>query len=304
MRRRAVACVAGLLAFLCAAGAPIAGTAPGGAPTSSRAGARSPAPRVENRTLSVFGVRIHYLEAGRGSPVILLHGAGGSADSWRTLMPPLARGARVLAPDQVGFGGSDKPPIDYTTDTLVDFLVRFMAVLGIDRASLVGHATGARVACLFALAHPDRVDRLVLVSGTGHRPDADPEVRRALNFSTLAGARRLLELAYFNDPAYVTDDEVERTFSKRLHSGAGFAIGRLEESYKRGEGFNDDLGPIKAPTLIVWGEDDEIASISAAHKAERQIHGARLVTLPKCGHLPMVEAKSHLERTLREFLQH
>lgn len=298
MSRSAVAATAGLLTLLAGWSGLVA------APSSSRSGPRSPAPRIENRTLSVFGVRVHYLEAGRGAPVILLHGAGGSADSWRPAMASLARGLRVLTPDQIGFGGSDKPPLDYTIDTLVDFLERFMTVLGIDRASLVGHAAGARVACLFALAHPDRVDRLVLVSGTGHRPDPDPEIRRALNFSTLAGARRLLQLAYFDDATYVTDDEVERTFSKRLHSGAAFAIGRIEESYRRGEGFVDDLAAIKAPTLIVWGQEDEIAPISSAHKAERQIHGSRLVTLPKCGHLPMIEAKSRLERALREFLLH
>lgn len=269
--------------------------------TAPRAGSRPAAPRIENRTVSVFGMKIHYLEAGRGAPVILLHGAGGSAETWRSTMTALSRGLRVLAPDQIGFGTSDKPPLDYTPETLVDFLAGFMNRLDIDRASLVGHATGGRVACLFALADPERVDRLVLVSGTGFKPNLDPEVLRALNFSTQAGARRLLELAHFDD-AHVTDEAAEEMFTKRLRSGASYALGRLKEAYERGEGYVDDLSPIKAPTLILWGQDDEMAPISAAHRAKRQIEGARLVTFERCGHLPMVESPKKLQRVLGEFL--
>ncbi|HZM71039.1 MAG TPA: alpha/beta fold hydrolase [Candidatus Cryosericum sp.] len=246
MRLGAHAAAAGLLSLL------VAPPGPGAAPPPARTASRPAAPRIENRTASVLGLKIHYLQSGRGAPVVLLHGTGGSADAWRPAMSALSRDLRVIAPDQIGFGASDKPPIDYTPGTLVDFLGMFLKQLGIDRASLVGHATGARVACLFALAHPDRVDRLVLISGTAYKPNLDQETLAALNFSTLAGARRLLELAYFDDKARVTDALASDLFSKRLRSGSSFTIGRLEESYSRGEGYVDDLSPIQAPTLILW----------------------------------------------------
>jgi len=296
MRRRILASTAGLSLLLVGTLGASAGLA------AARPISRHAAPRIENRTVSVFGMKIHYLEAGRGAPVILLHGAGGTADAWRATMSALSRSLRVLAPDQIGFGASDKPPLDYTPGTLVDFLGKFMTRLDIDRASLVGHATGGRVACLFALARPERVDRLVLVSGTGFKPNMDPEVLRALNFGTLTGARRLLELAHFNDDAHVTDEAAEEMFTRRLRSGASYALGRIEESYGRGVGYVDDLSPIKAPTLILWGQEDEIAPISAAHRAKRQIEGSRLVIFERCGHLPMVESPAKLERALREFL--
>lgn len=295
MRVRASAAAAGLLSCLVSSPAAIAAPPPSGS-------ASRPAPRIENRTASVLGLKIHYLQSGRGAPVVLLHGAGGSSDAWRTTMSELSRDVRLIAPDQIGFGASDKPPLDYTPATLVDFLGMFLAQLGIERASLVGHATGARVACLYALAHPERVDRLVLISGTAYKPNLDDKVLAALNFSTLAGARHLLELDYFDDKARVTDALASELFSKRLRSGSSFTIGRLEESYRRGEGYVDDLSPIQAPTLILWGQEDEMAPIAAAQRAKRQIRGSRLVTFERCGHLPMIEAAAPLQRALREFL--
>jgi 2-hydroxymuconate-semialdehyde hydrolase len=294
MRWRAGAAAAGLLSCLVAS--------PGLAAAPPARGASRPTPRIENRTASVLGLKIHYLQSGRGAPVVLLHGTGGAAEAWRPTMSALSRDVRVIAPDQIGFGASDKPPLDYTPATLVDFLGLFLAQLGIERASLVGHATGARVACLYALAHPERVDRLVLMSGTAYKPNLDEKVLAAHNFSTLAGARHLLELAYFDDKARVTDALASELFSKRLRSGSSFAIGRLEESYRRGEGYVDDLSPIQAPTLILWGQEDELAPIGAAQRAKRQIRGSRLITFERCGHLPMVEAAAPLERALREFL--
>ena len=295
MRVRASAAAAGLLSCLVASPGPIAAPPPSGSASRS-------APRIENRTASVVGLKIHYLQSGRGAPVVLLHGTGGSSDAWRTTMSALSRDVRIIAPDQIGFGASDKPPLDYTPATLVDFLGMFLAQLGIERASLVGHATGARVACLYALAHPERVERLVLISGTAYKPNLDDKALAALNFSTLAGARHLLELAYFDDKARVTDALASELFSKRLRSGSSFTIGRLEESYRRGEGYVDDLSPIQAPTLILWGQEDEMAPIAAAQRAKRQIRGSRLVTFERCGHLPMIEAAAPLQRALREFL--
>jgi len=272
-------------------------------PSAARAAGRTVPPRIENRTLSVFGQKIHYLEAGAGRPVILLHGFGGSAESWRTTMSALAADFRLFAPDQVGFGASDKPAMEYSLETLVDFLERFLTVLGLKQADLVGHSMGGRVACLFALAHPERVSRLALLSGTGHRPHFDDEVQSALNFSNLTEARRLLELLYFDDATYVNDRALEELFSRRLRSGTGYTLSRIQESYRRGEGSVDDLSGIGAPTLIVWGMEDEISSVSGAEKAHRQIERSQVLMLERCGHLPMVEAREKLLTALRDFLQ-
>jgi len=258
--------------------------------------------RLGNRTAALFGLGVHYLEGGQGRPVIFLHGLGGTSESWRPAATALAAGLRVLVPDQIGFGASDKPLLDYSTGTLVDFLAEFMDAVGLEKASLVGHAMGGRVASLFALLHPERVERLVLVSGAGYKPNYDPEVLRALDFDTLAEAHRLLTLMYYDDATRATDAAARKMFAERVRSGSGYAISRMLESYRRGEGFADDLSPIAAPTLIVWGKEDEITAPSAARAARNQIAGSKLVVLERCGHLPMVEAPDELLAALKDFL--
>jgi len=273
----------------------------GAAATAAPARHPTAASRIENRSATVHGLKIHYLEAGYGQPLVLLHGLGGSAESMKPLVAVLARRHHVYAPDQIGFGGSDKPLIDYRITTLVDFLHGFFATLGIERADLVGHAVGARVASLYALEHPERIGRLVLISGAGYRPDLDEEAERALTFATLADARRALTLAYADD-GRATQAAAERLFSARLKSGSAWTVARLVQSFRSGEGWADDLSPIQAPTLIVWGRDDELAKVGVAERAHRQIRGSRLVLLDHCGHLPLEEQPKALESALTSFL--
>ena len=274
-----------------------AAAAPAAAPAPRRPGP----PRVDNRSATVYGSKIHYLESGYGQPIVLLHGLGGGAESLRPLVALLAPRHHVYAPDQLGFGGSDKPLIDYRITTLVEFLHGFLDAVGLERPDLLGHALGARVASLYALEHPGRVGRLVLVSGAGYRPDLDDRTARALAFATIADARRALLLAY-DDDHRATQEAAERLFAARVRNGSAFAVSRLVASFKSSDGFADDLSPIQAPTLVAWGRDDAIAPLSQGEKAHRQIKGSRLVIFDHCGHLPMEEAARPLEEALRAFL--
>ena len=289
-----------------AADATAATSAPPAARTAPRPPARATArprtPRLENRTAAVFGLGMHYLEGGEGRPVIFLHGLGAASESWRATATALAADLHVLVPDQIGFGASDKPLLDYSTAMLVDFLAEFMDEAGLEKASLVGHSMGGRVASLFALRHPERVERLVLVSGAGYKPNYDPDVLRALEFNTVDEAHRLLTLLYYDDATRATDAAARKMFADRVRSGSGYTLGRMIDSYRRAEGFADDLSPITAPTLIVWGKEDEIASPGAARTAHNQIAGSRLLLIERCGHLPMVEAPDEFTAALKEFL--
>jgi pimeloyl-ACP methyl ester carboxylesterase len=256
---------------------------------------------VDNRSATVYGSKIHYLESGYGQPIVLLHGLGGGAETLRPLIALLAPRHHVFAPDQIGFGGSDKPLIDYRITTLVEFLHGFLDAVGADRPDVVGVSLGARVASLYALEHPKRVGRLVLVSGAGYRPDLDDETAQALAFATLSDAKSALLLAY-DDDRRATDAAAERLFAARLRSGSAFTVSRLVASFQSSEGFADDLSGITAPTLIAWGRGDDIAPVSQGEKAHRQIHGSRLVIFDHCGHLVMEEAEKPLEEALTSFL--
>src|SRR5438067_6866400 len=104
--------------------------------------------------VTVFGARIHYVDVGAGPTVILLHGLADDVGVWGSVVPALAAKHRVIALDQVGFGRSDKPLLNYRAATFVDFLDGFLNELKIDRASLVGNSLGGWIAADFALAHP------------------------------------------------------------------------------------------------------------------------------------------------------
>src|SRR5215212_234393 len=126
------------------------------------AAAQAPAPQPSKEVV-VFGQKIRYVEAGSGPVVVLLHGLGGNSTNWAFNTPALAQKFRVVVPDQVGFGGSDKPLINYRIGTYVDFLDKLLAELKVERATLVGNSMGGWVASLYALRYPAKVERLVLV---------------------------------------------------------------------------------------------------------------------------------------------
>src|SRR5438445_12355504 len=151
-----------------------------------------------DKTISVFGQTIHYFDIGSGPVVVLLHGLGSRKDDWLPVLEPMAQKYRLLVPDQLGFGRSDKPLLDYSIQTYVDFLNEFLRQLKVEKASLVGESLGGWIAGLYAAeisggGHLTPVERLVLVDAAGLKQDKPiPD----LNQSSLAGMRAGLEAAY------------------------------------------------------------------------------------------------------------
>src|SRR5438128_3637817 len=131
-------------------------------------------PELRLRGGEVDGLNLHYIVAGRGPAVVLVHGLGGFAESWRHTTRALADRTTVYALDLPGFGASAKPPARYRLSYFASALHGFMEALGIREASLVGHSLGAAAAVTYALTHPARVERLALVGGVvpgfGYRP--------------------------------------------------------------------------------------------------------------------------------------
>src|SRR3954462_13394371 len=130
-----------------------------------------PRAAAAGKDVTVLGFKLHYLEAGRGAPVVLLHGLGGAGSRWTPTLEPLAKDFHVFAPDQIGFGDSDKPLANYHTGMLAEFLVGFLKAAGVPKASLVGNSMGAGVALYTAAKFPQMVDRIVLADGGGFRAD-------------------------------------------------------------------------------------------------------------------------------------
>lgn len=125
----------------------------------------------EDNSIVANGIRTNYLEAGSGPPVVLIHGSGPGVTAyanWRLTIPALAERFRVLAPDMVGFGGTERPPgVVYDLKTWADQVVGFLDAHGIERASLVGNSFGGAIALRVATQHPERVGRLALMGSAG-----------------------------------------------------------------------------------------------------------------------------------------
>lgn len=270
--------------------------------------AQSPTP--ESKNVEIFGQKIHYLEAGSTSnpAVILLHGLGGDTSNWALTIPALASKYHVYIPDQVGFGKSDKPITNYRVAMLVEFLDVFCKKLGIQKAALVGNSLGGWTAAAFAIAHPEKVDKLILVDAAGYTPKrwGGPEITKealaALNPSTTEDFKRLFGLILYNK-AMLTDQFVEQALTNKLKRGDGYTINSFIESVLRGEDYLDGkTQKIKAPTLVLWGKDDGLTPLGIGKAFAEDIRGAQLVAIDKCGHVPQMEKAAEFNAALLKFL--
>jgi 2-hydroxy-6-oxonona-2,4-dienedioate hydrolase len=277
------------------------------------AAAAAQVPGAVAKDVTVLTFKLHYLEAGQGPPVILLHGLGGDGSRWGPNIGPLARDFHVFALDQIGFGQSDKPLANYHTGMLAEFLAGFMQTVNLPRASLVGNSMGASVALYMAVHYPQLVNKIVLADGGGYRAPGDPprrppatpealHLRQIQNGVTRAETREFFRIMFHNK-ALVTDQMVEAQLPMRLRSA--FTIAKIQESGEKGLGAltEAEVRGVRAPTLIVWGKYDELANPEGADRLERAIPGAKKVMVDDCGHMPQLEKADEFNRLVREFLK-
>jgi len=252
-----------------------------------------------DKTIAVFGQSIHYFDMGSGPVVVLLHGLGSRKEDWLPVLEPMAQKYRLLAPDQIGFGRSDKPLLDYSLQTYVDFLNEFLRQLKVEKASLVGESLGGWIAGLYVAELGDGarlipVEKLVLVDAAGLKQDKPiPD----LNPSSLAAMRGLME-AVFYDTSWLNEDALRKIFTDKLAEHDGYTVRSLLGNPALGtERLDNRLGSIKVPTLVAWGKQDKLLPIAAGER-----YAAKLVSFEKCGHLPAIEKTEEFLAAVVAFL--
>ncbi len=263
-----------------------------------------PKQQPAGNSVRVFGANLHYVDAGSGSVVVLLHGLADDVGIWESVMPALAAKHRVIALDQIGFGRSDKPLLGYRAGTFVDFLDGFLNELKIDRASLVGNSLGGWVAADFALTHPERINRLVLCDAAGYRAvskNMDPRALSALRLASREDIRYLGPLTFHDKRFY---EDVDLAFKQRVSAGDNYTVNQLVDSMIRGEDALDGrMGAIRTPTLIVWGREDRIIPLTFGERLHKEIAGSQLRVIDGCGHMPHVECPKEFVTAVLEFLR-
>ncbi|HWE27253.1 MAG TPA: alpha/beta fold hydrolase [Polyangia bacterium] len=248
--------------------------------------------------------------SGARETVLLVHGYGSSSASYGPVIDALAAHMRVLAIDLPGFGQSDRRDGDYTPDALADVLAEVLTQKGVQRAHVVGHSWGSSVVLAFARRHPDRLDRLVIISGWVY----DEQLLPIMRWASVPGLGEILygafyrnaigERLYLNfvDPNLVTQrvvDEVEKQMALDGAVAAALAAARGMHRFSETE---RDYRTIKHPTLLLWGREDRVARVAFGERLARELPHARLVVLPRCGHIPMWECTGETAAALTEFL--
>jgi pimeloyl-ACP methyl ester carboxylesterase len=262
--------------------------------------------------LTVAGIRLHVLDSGpRTAPaLILLHGFGGSLQTWDGWAGPLSKTMRVIRYDLPGFGLTGPDPTgDYSDARAATILGALMDKLGLEKASLAGNSMGGRLAWEFAAQYPSRVEKLILISPDGFaspgfeygRAPAVPLMLRALPYTLPASMLRMSIAPAYADPAHLTQQTLMRYRDMMLAPGVRRAIiARTAQTILRDP--EPLLRTIQAPTLLLWGEDDHMIPISNAADYMKDIPHCTLVRLPGLGHVPFEEAPERSLVPVERFL--
>ncbi len=259
-------------------------------------------PRMpRGHVVELQGSKVRYYEAGDGPNLIFLHGLGGDAADWAPNIGPVSKYYHVYALDQIGFGRSDKPASDYKIETFVTYLEAFMQALNIPKATLVGNSLGGWIAAEFAIRHPDRVDKLVLVDAAGLRARAS-EILPVFGLAAWAEKRQQLEGA-LRDRRLVEIEFERFSLAWHLKRGDSKTIEHVVASVLAGKEFLDDnAAGIRAPTLVLWGRNDLWIPLLMGERLAKAVPGAKLVVLDRCGHLPQLERPKEFNSAILEFL--
>ena len=275
---------------------------------------------VEERNIDVGGLNTHYLTAGEGPPLVLLHALGESAFDWRWVLLTLAHTHRVYAPDLPGFGYSAKPAADYSPAFFARFVGAYLDALGLERTAVVGNSIGGLAALRLALSEPARVSALGLVASAG----LGREITYALRLPTLPGYGEAavawgktpmgaLGRAWSRVPLLFGRPErapaewiTEQTRIAQLPGFTEATMAALRTQVDLGgqrEVLVDQLPYLQMPTLVVWGEHDRVFPYSQGQKVVSHLRQESLELVPDCGHLPHVERPDRFAAILGRFLE-
>jgi 4,5:9,10-diseco-3-hydroxy-5,9,17-trioxoandrosta-1(10),2-diene-4-oate hydrolase len=266
-------------------------------------------------------LKLHYHEAGDGEPVVMLHGGGPGASAWSNFgrnLPVFAASHRTLLVDQPGFGHSDKPEItgQYFTFS-ADALANLLDTLGIQRTHIIGNSLGGGTAVRFALRHPDRAGRLVLMAPGGlglnvFSPDPTEGIKRLYEFGAPPGPSKeklatFLRTLVF-DQSLVTDELVEERFQVAADPESLRAMASMGKSFTSPETFEEGMlwreaYRLRQRVLLVWGREDRVNPMDGALLALKTIPRAQLHVFGRCGHWAQLEKFAEFNQLTLDFLR-
>ena len=268
--------------------------------------------------LEVQGTKVRYFDLGQGPALVLIHGLGGAAINWFRNVDALSRKCRVIALDLPSFGKSETPEVsadEISYDYFTSFLKDFLDQLKVRKTILVGNSMGGGIGVDFTLKFPQKVERLVVVDGSGlgqeissYKMLRQPLLQKIL-FQIAANQKIMRQAAKLAvcDPGTVDEATIAAYVNWLKNPKVRKIIDKLGTRAVDDRGqrwlFVDRLKEIDCPTLIIWGRNDRVIPLKQALKAHRLIRKSKLAVFNHCGHLPHLEKPSQFNRTLLEFLE-
>jgi pimeloyl-ACP methyl ester carboxylesterase len=263
------------------------------------------------KTIDAGGIATHYHDVGDGDPVLLLHGSGPGVSAWANWqhnIPALAERFRVIAPDIVGFGYTDRPAdVYYSLETWVGHIWAFLDALGIERISLVGNSLGGRIGLAMAGQRPGRLDKMVLMGAPGVGMTLTPGLKALREYQpSEANMRAMLVDCFAVDPSIITDELVRDRYEASVAPGAFEAYRDMFFSDRHAGGelgiTEDQVRAVRTRTLLLHGREDKVVPVEVAWNMVHLLPDADLAVFARCGHWTQIERAADFNRLVDGFL--
>jgi pimeloyl-ACP methyl ester carboxylesterase len=256
---------------------------------------------MEEKKISIGGLDITYKVAGSGPAVLILHGWGGSSDSWEKIQKSLSlNGYQVFCPDLPGFGKSQIPSVPWSLQDYLEFSLTFAGKINLNNFILLGHSFGGRIAIKIAAEHPSFVKKLILLDPAGIK------IKPSLKTRLILLAAFLGDIIFSLKPLVKLKDLARNVFyfflKKRDYVKAGEIMRETMKNILSSD-LSSLLCFIKAETLIIWGEKDKIVPVKYSAVFKKNISGSSLEIIPKSGHSPHLESPDLLSEKILNFIR-
>lgn len=262
-------------------------------------------------TLDAGGIKTNYLEAGDGPPVVLVHGSGPGVTgyaNWRLTMPVLANRFRVIAPDMVGFGYTERPAgLQCDIDVWADQVVGVLDALDLSSASIVGNSFGGAIALRVAARYPERVSKLALMGSVGVPFPITDGLDAVWGYEpSVEEMRRILDLFAY-DRSLITDELAEVRYRASTEPGfhesySALFPGPRQRWVDAMVTPDDQIRALQHETLVIHGREDRIIPMATSLRLAELIDGSQLHVFGHCGHWTQIEHSASFNRLLGDFL--
>lgn len=261
--------------------------------------------------ISTGRIETNYHDLGSGSPLLLLHGSGPGVSAWanwRLPLQSLPQHFRCLAPDLAGFGYSAAPPdMRHTRETWLDQIVSFLDAKNIEKTHVIGNSFGGSMALALAIAHPERVDRLVLMGSVGVPFELTPGLDAVWGYSPSIENMKAIMRTFAYDQTLIGDDLARMRYEASIRPGVQESYSamfpaprqRWVDAMAHAE---QDVRKLRCKTLLIHGRDDQVIPLSTSLTLLDWIDQSELHVFGRCGHWTQIEHAAKFTRLVTDFL--